>query len=195
MLFSTAVELPAETIVLCAGVGPNPVLAGVALEKCKGRILVEPTMRVQAHPEVWALGDCAWIPDVNGQPYPQLAQHALRQARALAENLINVAGNRPPKPFVYTSLGTLGALGHYSGIGRIGRIGVRGFAAWWIWRTYYLFRMPGWKRRFRIILDWTVALFFHNDIVKLDLLPTALLESPPSGPNRSAGQAPDSLIK
>jgi NADH:ubiquinone reductase (H+-translocating) len=66
-------------------------------------------------------------------------------------------------------MGMLAALGHYTGVGRILRFKFKGFLAWWIWRTYYLMQMPGWDRRLRIMLDWTIALFFKHDIVKLDL--------------------------
>jgi NADH dehydrogenase len=72
-------------------------------------------------------------------------------------------------PFVYQSKGTLAALGHYRGLGRVYGLPVKGFIAWWIWRSYYLFRMPRWSRRLRIMLDWTFAMFVKNDVVQLDL--------------------------
>ncbi len=162
--------LQAATIVLAAGVAPNPLLADMNIEKeRKGRIAVDATMRTKQRPEVWALGDCAAIPDPSGKPYPQLAQHAIREARVLAENIVSALAGRPTQPFVYQTLGTLAALGHFKGVGRVMKMRFYGFVAWWIWRTYYLLQMPGWERRIRIVLDWTVALFFKNDIVKLDL--------------------------
>jgi len=98
-----------------------------------------------------------------------LAQHALREARVLAENVDAALRGGTLQPFVYQNLGTLAALGHFRGVGRVLRFKLRGFPAWWIWRSYYLMRMPRWNRRLRIILDWTVALLFKNDVVKLDL--------------------------
>jgi NADH dehydrogenase len=163
----------AETVILAAGLTANPLLAGLPLEKAKnGRVVVEGTMRSRQRPEVWALGDCAAIPDKNGNPYPPLAQHALREAKTLARNIASVLreGDKATlKPFVYQTMGMLASLGSYRGVGRIGKIKIRGFLAWWVWRTYYLLQMPRWERRFRLVLDWTVALFFRNDVVKLDL--------------------------
>lgn len=169
-------EIAARTIVLAAGVATNPLLADFPVEKDrKGRIATEPTMRSRSHPEVWAIGDCASVPDPAGKPYPPLAQHALRQSKVLAHNLAAVAragaGGNPAalRPFVYETLGTLAALGHFDGVGRVMKFKVRGFIAWWVWRTYYLSQMPRFERKLRIVIDWTVALFFHYDIVKLDL--------------------------
>jgi NADH dehydrogenase len=163
-------SIAAQTIILATGVVPSPVVAALPLDKQRnGRINVEPTMRVKDHPELWALGDCAAIPDPTAKPYPPLAQHALREAKTLARNVAAALDHRPLKPFIYSSKGTLAALGHYRGVGRIGRIRIKGFLAWWVWRTYYLMQMPQWQRRLRIMIDWTVGLIFKHDIVQLDL--------------------------
>ena len=162
--------IAADTIVLAAGAGPNPVVANLPIEKDKrGCIVVEPTMRCRRHDEVWALGDCASIPGPNGKPYPSLAQHALREARALAENIFKVLNGRPPKPFIYNTLGMMGALGRNTGFGQFLGVRLHGFTAWFIRRTYYLLQMPGWRRRLRIMIDWTFGLLFRPDIVKLGL--------------------------
>src|SRR5688572_5321225 len=162
--------LPAATIVLAAGVAVNPLVRGLPLEKDrKGRIATDAAMLAKGRANVWALGDCASIPDPAGKPYPQLAQHALREARVLAHNVVAKIDGRPTRPFVYSTLGTLAALGHYDGVGRVWKFKIRGFVAWFAWRSYYLMQMPRWERRFRIMLDWTVALLFKNDVVKLDL--------------------------
>src|SRR5207302_1395705 len=108
-------------------------------------------------------------PDPHGKPYPPLAQHALREGPRVAENITAVLRGGNPKPFVYQSKGTLAALGHFKGIGRVYVFKIKGFLAWWVWRTYYLFQMPRWDRRLRVLIDWTVSLFFKNDIVQLDL--------------------------
>ena len=168
----------AKTIMLSAGVVANPLVADFPLEKGRnGRIVVDGAMRSKDRPEIWALGDCAAIPDKNGKPYPPLAQHALREARVLAKNISAVLraearnDNTPPKlqPFEYQTLGMLASLGGYSGVGRVMKFKIRGFLAWWVWRTYYVMQMTRWERRLRVILDWTIALFFRNDVVKLDL--------------------------
>src|SRR5262249_40216323 len=110
-------------------------------------------------------------PSPDGKPYPPLAQHALREAKVLARNIVGVVrdgGNAKLKPFVYETKGLLAALGHYRGVGQIKRFRIYGFLAWWVWRSYYLFQMPQWSRRLRIVIDWTVGLLFHNDVVQLD---------------------------
>ena len=184
--------IEAHTIILSAGVAPNPLLATLPLEKDrKGRIIVDSTMRSKSHPDVWGIGDCAVIPDPAGKPYPQLAQHALREARVLAANVTATLRGGTTKPFVYETLGTLASLGDYRGVGRVMKVKLRGFPAWWAWRSYYLFQMPRFERKLRIMLDWTVALLFPHDIVKLDLFgeqhPThrrAAASSPPPGASR-----------
>ena len=169
--------IAADTVILAAGTGPNPALASLPVEKDRsGRIVVEPTLRHQSHPEVWAIGDCASVPGPDGKPYPSLAQHALRQAKLLARNIVAALDGRPPQPFVYQTLGTMGSLGHSKGFGKLLKMRVRGFPAWLIRRTYYLLQMPGWARKLRIVIDWTFALLVRPDVVKVGLdSETALL--------------------
>jgi NADH dehydrogenase len=162
--------IEADTIILSAGIVPNPVLANLPVEKDRhGHIVVADTMRCPSRPEVWALGDCASIPAVSGTPYPNLAQHALREAKALARNIVGVLDGRAPQPFVYDTLGMMGSLGHSKAFGQLLKLRVRGILAWFIRRTYYLLQMPGWLRRLRIMIDWTFALLFRPDIVKISL--------------------------
>lgn len=167
----------ADTVVLAAGTAPDPVLASLSVEKDRsGRVVAEPTLRCRTHPEVWALGDCASIPGPDGKPYPGLAQHALRQARLLARNIAGALDGRPPLPFVYQTLGMMGSLGHSRGFGKLLKVRLRGFPAWFIRRTYYLLQIPGWGRKLRTMIDWTFALLFPPDVVKVGLdSETALL--------------------
>ncbi len=162
--------LEAGTVVLTAGIVPNAVAAAVPVARDgRGRIAVDATMRSRSHADIWALGDCASIPDRDGKPYPALAQHAVREARHLARNLAAVADGRPPTAFVFRSLGSMAALGHTQAVARVFGVRLTGIVAWWLRRTYYLFQMPRWDRRLRIVLDWTVALFFRPDITRVDL--------------------------
>ena len=162
--------IEADTIILAAGIVPNPVVARLLVDKDKhGHIAVDGTMRCPNHPEVWALGDCASIPAPDGKPYPNLAQHALREAKVLARNVFGALDGRPPQPFVYETLGIMASLGHARGLGKVLGVPLYGFLAWWARRTYYLIQMPRWSRRLRIVIDWTSALVFRPDIVKVDL--------------------------
>ena len=179
--------IDAATIVLSAGVLPNPLTASLPLAKDRhGRVIVDGGMRCPGRPEVWAIGDCASIPGPDGKPYPTLAQHALREAKVLARNVHAILNGGSPKPFLYSTLGIMGSLGHAKGFGQVLGMRLRGFAAWWVRRTYYLLQMPGWGRRLHVVLDWTAALLFRPDIVKIDLASeSALLLR-----NAAAGAAP-----
>jgi NADH dehydrogenase len=126
-------------------------------------------MRSRSHRQVWALGDCAAIPGPDGRPYPALAQHAIREARHLADNIRAVIDGRVPSAFMFRSLGTMASLGHTRAVARVFGVRLTGFLAWWLRRSYYLFQMPRWDRRLRIVLDWTVALFLRPDITRVDL--------------------------
>jgi NADH:ubiquinone reductase (H+-translocating) len=162
--------IEAETIILAAGIVPNPVVACLPVEKDKrGHIMVDGTMRCHSHPEVWALGDCAFIPAPDGKPYPNLAQHALREAKVLARNIVAVLNGQLPQPFVYDNLGMMGSIGHSKAFGQLLKVRVRGVLAWLVRRTYYLLQMPGWGRRLRIMINWAFALLFRPDIVKISL--------------------------
>jgi NADH:quinone reductase (non-electrogenic) len=182
-----AEPIEACTVVAANGVCVNPIIDRLVLDKDrKGRVLTDATMRSTSRPDVWALGDCAHVPAPDGGAYPQLAQHAMREGKLLAHNLVATLRGEPPTPFVYEKKGTLAALGHRTGVGRIGRFKVRGFVAWWIWRTFYLLQMPRWNRRVRIAFDWAIALLFKNDIVELDVQnevpPPAARPNPASRP-------------
>jgi NADH dehydrogenase len=162
--------IDAGTIVLAAGIVPSAVATAIpVLHDQRGRIIVDETMRSRSHEHVWALGDCAAIPGPDGRPYPALAQHTVREARHLARNIQAVFEGRVPTPFVYHPLGTMASLGHTRAVARVMGVRLTGFAAWWVRRTYYLFQMPRWDRRLRIVLDWTVALFFRPDITKVEM--------------------------
>jgi NADH dehydrogenase len=162
--------IDATTIVLAAGIVPNVVAAGIPVaHDQRGRIVVDGGMRSRSHPNVWALGDCAAIPGPDGRMYPALAQHTVREARHLARNIQAVLERRTPTPFVFHPLGTMASLGHTRAVALVMGVRLTGFLAWWIRRTYYLFQMPRWERRLRIVLDWTVALFFRPDLTKVEL--------------------------
>jgi NADH dehydrogenase len=160
----------AGTIVLTAGIVPSAVASAIPVVRDqRGRVAVDATMRSRSHPQVWALGDCAAIPGPDGRYYPALAQHAVREARHLAQNIKAAIDGQVPSPFMFGSLGTMASLGHTRAVARAFGMRFTGFPAWWLRRTYYLFQMPHWDRRLRIILDWTIALFFRPDITRVDL--------------------------
>jgi NADH:ubiquinone reductase (H+-translocating) len=162
--------LEASTIVLSAGIVPSPLVAGLPIGKDKhGKIAVEATMRCKEHPEVWAAGDCASIPDPSGKPYPDLAQHAMREAKVLAENIYSAVNGLPMKRFVYKTKGIMASLGHHRGVAAAMGIPVRGFPAWWLRRSYYLLVTPRMAQRVRLVAAWTIGFFFQPSLTKIDL--------------------------
>ena len=162
--------IDASTVILAAGIVPSVAASRIDVaHDAKGRIAVDAAMRSTSHPSVWALGDCASIPSPDGKPYPALAQHAVREAKQVARNVAAVIRGDEPKAFVFRTLGTMAALGHSRAVAEVMGVQLTGFIAWWFRRTYYMLQMPRWDRRLRIVLDWTVALFFRPDITKVDL--------------------------
>jgi NADH dehydrogenase len=163
-------RIPARTVVWTAGVKPSPVVAnlGLPLDQ-EGRLVVEPTMRVQQDPGasagVWAIGDCAAVPDASrpGRSCPPTAQHAIRQGRLVARNVAATLGGGRTRPFRYKTKGVVAELGHNKAVAITLGIRWRGFPAWLIARTYHLLLMPGFGRRLRLLVDWNVALLFGRD--------------------------------
>lgn len=162
-------RIDAATIVWSAGVRPPPFVAALPLPHARnGGILVNPDMSVEGMPGVWALGDSAWIPAPGGGYYPATAQHAIREGPVLAGNIVRTLRGEPTRPFVWKALGTMASLGGQRGVvGFPNGFVLTGFPAWWLWRTYYLLRIPGLYRKVRVALDWTLALLFPRDIAQL----------------------------
>lgn len=186
--------LEASTIVLSAGMAPSPIVARLPVEKDRhGKIAVEATMRCKQHPEVWAAGDCASIPDPTGKPYPDLAQHAMREAKVLADNIYATVNRLPMKPFVYKTKGVMASLGHHRGVAATMGIPLRGFLAWWLRRSYYLLVTPRMAQRVRLVADWTIALFFHPSLTKVAVNTERemLLRYAAVGPLAEGGRATD----
>lgn len=165
-----AAPIPTRTLVWTTGVAPNAFVAASPLPKDgRGWITVDTHMRVPGLPGVWALGDCARVPDVlrQGKNHPATAQHAIREAAQLARNIAATIHGQPTQPFRYKTIGQMATLGHYNGVGVIGPLRVWGFVAWALWRSYYLWRLPRLEKRLRVATDWTVDLFFGRDISQI----------------------------
>ena len=172
---STGGELSAGTFVWAAGTAPNPLLNRMDLPRTKaGKIEVDATMAVRGHPGLWAVGDGAAIPDlVTGGLCPPTAQYALRQGKRLAQNIAAALDGRETVPFKFKSLGLLAGLGRRSAVAEIFGFKFSGFFAWWLWRTIYLMKLPGFERKLRVAIDWTLELVFPRDTVYLRPLHTA----------------------
>ena len=160
-----------STVVSTVGNAPHPILSrlGGALD-AGGWLTADTTFAVPGLERVWALGDVASIIDPRtGRPLPATAQHAIREGPHAARNILAVLAGRPPIPFDYSEQGMLVALGRFSGVGEIRGIKVSGFLAWFLWRSYYLLRLPSLERRIRVALDWTLELFLGHDVIGINM--------------------------
>jgi NADH dehydrogenase len=159
------------TIVSTVGNAPHPVVArlGRAMD-AGGWIRPDATFAVPGVDRVWALGDCASILDPRtGRPMPATAQHAVREGPHAARNILAVLDGGHPLPFHYGQQGMLVSLGRFKGVGEVLGIKVSGFVAWFLWRGYYLLRLPSLDRRLRVALDWALELFLAHDVVEINM--------------------------
>ena len=170
LMLQSGRRIESETIVWSAGVKPSSTIAKEpALPKTRrGAIETARDMSVPGFNGVWALGDCASIPDGGGGRFPMTAQHAIREGPRLADNIVAVLRGAPTKPFVYRALGMMAALGGRKAVAQLpGNRVITGFVAWFFWRTYYLLRLPGLDRKLRVAFDWTLELLFPRDTAEL----------------------------
>jgi NADH dehydrogenase len=160
-------RIPARLIVWTAGTSPHPLLHDLPCRLDRGRIAVDETLAVPGYDGVWALGDCAAIPDRRtGGIHPPTAQHALREARTVASNIAASFTNRPARPFSFRTVGQLAAIGRRTGVARVFGVNFSGFVAWWLWRTIYLSKLPRFEKKCRVAIDWTLDLLFAKDFVQ-----------------------------
>jgi NADH dehydrogenase len=165
---SNGEHIATNTVVWTAGSSAHPLLETLPLRKDKGRLVTDEFLGVAGSSGLWAIGDCALIPDrARGGYFPPTAQHALREGRVLARNLLSAVEGRPLKPFVFTTLGQLAAIGKRRGVARVFGLNFSGFFAWWLWRTIYLAKLPRFEKKVRVALDWTLDLVFSKDLVQL----------------------------
>jgi NADH dehydrogenase len=168
VVLQPAGEIRAATLIWTAGVTPNPLLGALPLERDRrGAVVVDSTLAVPGRPGVWAVGDCASIPDARtGKRCPPTAQFALREAKTLARNIHASVHGRPLEAFHFDVLGILCVVGHHTACAEIKGLRFSGFFAWLLWRAVYLGKLPGLERKVRVLADWVIELFFPRDIVQ-----------------------------
>jgi NADH dehydrogenase len=162
--------IPTRTVIWTGGVRPAPLVAECGIEVDHGgRAVVQATMATSRE-GVFAIGDCAVIPNVadpDGPPHAPTAQNAVREAKALARNLVAHIDGKPMQPFRYRTLGQLASIGHHTGVGVVFGVRVRGLIAWFMWRGYYWSRTPGFSTKIRVAIDWALTALFGTDPVQL----------------------------
>ena len=171
---STGEVIPTRLLCWTAGVRPPPLIRELGLPLAdEGRIAVDDTMSVQGHDGIWAIGDCAAVPDPAKRrraASPPTAQHALRQGRLVADNVAAALGHGRVRRFRYRTLGVFVDLGRRQAVAEMLGVKLRGFPAWWAARTYHMAMMPGTARKLRLIADWTVGLLFGRASAELGQL-------------------------
>jgi NADH dehydrogenase len=174
IVLSDGEEFDAETLVWTAGVKANPMLTRTDLPlDDKGRLRCRADLRVDGVDDAWSAGDCAGVPDLTAAPGATTspsAQHAVRQAKTLGDNIALVLNGRSPRAYAHKHVGSVASLGVYKGVAQVYGIKLRGFPAWFMHRTYHVSRVPTFNRKVRVVLDWTLSLFFPREVVSLGSL-------------------------
>ncbi len=170
VVLDNGMKIPCGTLVWAGGVTVDPVISNLETEHSpRGNVVVDKFLKLKNHPNVFALGDCASIMDERtGKPYPPTAQHAVREAKIVSENIISsVRDENSQKAFVYQSKGSMAKIGKRDGVAILMGNKIHGFAAWFLWRQYYLSTLPTTEKKFRVAIDWFADLFFPRDITIL----------------------------
>ncbi|WP_260606861.1 NAD(P)/FAD-dependent oxidoreductase [Streptomyces sp. WAC08241] len=190
-VLSDGTRLPTRTVVWTAGVRPAPLLAATDLPlDARGRIRCTARLSVEGVEHAWAAGDAAAVPDVaSGEPGGECApnaQHAVRQARVLAENIAASLRGQPLEEYAHAYAGSVASLGLHKGVAHVYGRKLKGYPAWFMHRAYHLSRVPTFNRKARVLAEWTLSGLFKREIVSLGSLehPRAEFElaaSPPPG--------------
>ena len=161
--------IPSHCVIWTAGNRVNEVVGDLAVTKARdGRLTVNEFFEVEKAPGVYALGDNAAQRDPHSNElYPATAQVALRQGRALAEQLVSELTGRARRPFDFRLLGEMVPLSRHSAVADLRGLKLTGFPAWFLWKIVYMLKLPTLASRFRVTLDWTVELFFERDVSEL----------------------------
>jgi NADH dehydrogenase len=159
-------SISSRTLVWTAGVIPSPLISSIPGSKERGRLVVNQFLQVPEWRNVWAIGDCALVPDIRnaGKSHPPTAQHAMREGKTVAQNIAAALSGRPLKSFSFRTIGLLASIGRRMGVARIFGFNFSGFFAWWLWRTVYLSKLPGLDKKIRVAFDWTLDLLFRKDV-------------------------------
>jgi NADH dehydrogenase len=161
-------QVVGQTVISTIGTSANPMVAGLKLACTGGRIVVAGDLSVPGHEGLWAIGDCACVPNArDGSTCPPTAQFAVRHARLLAANLCARVAGAPTRLFAYRSRGMMASIGHMKGVAEVGGMTLTGWPAWLVWRAYYLSQMPSFGRRLRIFFEWAWGMLFPPDITHL----------------------------
>ena len=196
IVLSDGAAFRAETLVWTAGVKPSPMLDNTDLPRGpRGHLTCLPTLQIVDGERVldgaWSAGDCAQVPDLAnpGAWCSPSAQHAVRQASQLADNIRAVVYGGVPKDYKHKYAGSVASLGLYKGVAQVYGIKLKGLPAWLMHRTYHMSRIPSFNRKVRVLADWTLAFVLKREVISLGQLHAPREEfthvTPPLGDDRS----------
>jgi NADH dehydrogenase len=170
-------EFASDTIVWTAGVKPSPMLNQTDLPRDeRGRVRCNAKLQVVREDGsvvdgAWSAGDCSSVPDLSsktpGATCSPSAQHAVRQAVRLADNIVALIREREPKDYKHKHVGSVASLGLHKGVAQVYGIKLKGLPAWFMHRTYHMSRIPSLNRKIRVVVDWSLALFLRREVVSL----------------------------
>ncbi len=167
---SDGTTMLSDTVVWTAGVKAHPMLAATDLPlDDRGRLVCRADLSVADTPDAWGAGDCAAIPDLTrpGETCPPSAQHAVRQAKVVADNVLASLRGEPTDDYVHANNGSVASLGLYKGVAQVKGVRLKGFPAWFLHRTYHMSKVPTTRRKVSVVTDWTIAFFFKRDVTSL----------------------------
>jgi NADH dehydrogenase len=170
VVLSDGTTMLADTVVWTAGVRPNPLLAATDLPLDeRGRLVCRTDLRVEGVDDAWGAGDCTAVPDLTnpGTFCSPSAQHAVRQAKAVGDNIVAVLRGLDPADYSHHHNGSVASLGLYKGVAQVYGVKVKGFPAWWLHRTYHVSKVPTTRRKVQVVTDWTIAFLFKRDVTSL----------------------------
>jgi len=157
-----------HTLIWTAGVRSAEITDRLGMEQAAGkRIRVGPTLQLPGHPEVFIIGDAAYLEDEHRQPLPMLATVAQQEARAAAHNLKRILKGKQPEPFHYKDPGLLATIGRNAAVARIWGLSFSGFIAWVIWVVLHIYRIIGFRNRILVLINWAWDYFFYENQVRL----------------------------
>jgi NADH dehydrogenase len=174
VMLSDGTEFDSDTIVWTAGVKANPVLATSDLPlDARGRLKATATLRVEGVADVWTAGDNAAVPDLsrrdedpNALCAPN-AQHAVRQAKQMAKNIVAVLRGREPKDYYHKNVGSVASLGLHKGVADVYNRKAKGIIAWGMHRAYHVSRVPTFNRKFRVVADWLLSGLLRREVISM----------------------------
>jgi NADH:quinone reductase (non-electrogenic) len=189
-------QIASRLLVWTAGTSPHPLIGQLPCPQERGRLAVDEMLRVKSHDNIWALGDCALVPDFRtGKPHPPTAQHAIREAKTVARNIAASLSGRPLQRFDFKTIGQLAAIGRRTGVARVFGINFSGFFAWWLWRTVYLSKLPRFEKKLRVAIDWTLDLLFVKDFVQFLTIRAEVMSLTEHAPGAPESRAPQVAVE